>query len=1182
MKKTFCAFVTICSIFIISQAFAGPPAVPPAKKATQAEMEAGVEPGLRSMSPLLVSQAIAAQAAEGITGIVDAAVGDAGDGDTTHAYSKNNIRDYVYLIDPDFNGTVSNLAVDAVDAITEIAAALKSGSDTTLITGTAGTNGYVALWNADGDLVDGYDPATKQDVLTEGAFADGDKTALDTLVTRVDQSVVSGSEPTLTGTNFTGIPIGGLAAAALVIEAEGISSNDNDSTIPTSAAVIDYVSSASNTNITPVDTGDENATFYPVLVDGATESQATETDGEFTFNPSTGILTATIFSGSGESLTWADGKLIDLSGITMSVGVDEGIALPAFADVVPSTEKPYLAYDAANNSLMVREAGGWVNASAGSGAATSLNFITTQAEGSLSTESVLTAGYGIDITDAGGDGGAITVALDTTEVSADGSDTWSDGSQAAIVWTFDISGTDHTMTAGNGLMTFSNAVTVTGALTANGNITDGTATWNSTTQALSGFASLAASGAVSGGTVSDGTVTLAGDGTITGIVEGGLPNSIIVTADIKDGEVGTADLAATLDFSAKTVTFGLESGDIPDISDTYQTKLTNSAGLYGALDDETGSGGGTPLAVFNYNPTLTGIVLAGDITSSTSRSIDLNNASADTTLTITNSDGTYEANLVVEGDITYYGDLLYGGGGNAIAKLDQNAGGVSPDVGSYWIYFDNGVNKWSENGAEKTAMKLEDSQTVTGIKTFSTDIIMAEVADMASTPSAGYGYLWVKSDTPSSLIFTDDAGTDYDLTAAASGDVESVGDCSSGACLDGTSDGGSYIRIYDGDSNYAEFQVPDISGNIVYTFPTATSTIAAVAGSDTYVTFNDGGSAYGGDAGFVFNKTTDALTLGENGQDGSLVLYNELGGTDYNHTIQTNASQTGAITTTLPASTGTLLNNALTSAYLFVGSAGGVATGVAMSGEATITNAGVVSIADTGVALTSLTVGSLLGVNSIDATGAVDMDYGSADITDHTFTSDGGVTIIDGATIDIGAAGVQMSTDGDGAISFLGLGDGSDESLTINLDDTSNHIVLSSSTGVTDFDFSAMNINTTGVIKGRASYGADITGPVNHNTTDTHAVFYHFTAAATATLDAAADAGYGSQVCYKIRDAAEEGTIDIDAAEKINLNGTAGSAGASISATGAGESICLVATTDTDGSGTDGWESWGATSGWSF
>ena len=38
----------------------------------------------------------------------------------------------------------------------------------------------------------------------------------------------------------------------------------------------------------------------------------------------------------------------------------------------------------------------------------------------------------------------------------------------------------------------------------------------------------------------------------------------------------------------------------------------------------------------------------------------------------------------------------------------------------------------------------------------------------------------------------------------------------------------------------------------------------------------------------------------------------------------------------------------------------------------------------------------------LDATGAVDMDYGSADITDHTFVSDGGTVIIDGAITAIG------------------------------------------------------------------------------------------------------------------------------------------------------------------------------------
>src|SRR3990172_1208761 len=50
------------------------------------------------------------------------------------------------------------LSADSVDAITEIAAALKSGADGVLITGTAGTSGDLAQGNAGGDLVDGPTP----------------------------------------------------------------------------------------------------------------------------------------------------------------------------------------------------------------------------------------------------------------------------------------------------------------------------------------------------------------------------------------------------------------------------------------------------------------------------------------------------------------------------------------------------------------------------------------------------------------------------------------------------------------------------------------------------------------------------------------------------------------------------------------------------------------------------------------------------------------------------------------------------------------------------------------------------------------------------------------------------------------------------------------------------------------
>jgi hypothetical protein len=57
------------------------------------------------------------------------------------------------------------------------------------------------------------------------------------------------------------------------------------------------------------------------------------------------------------------------------------------------------------------------------------------------------------------------------------------------------------------------------------------------------------------------------------------------------------------------------------------------------------------------------------------------------------------------------------------------------------------------------------------------------------------------------------------------------------------------------------------------------------------------------------------------------------------------------------------------------------------------------------------------------------------------------------AQILLGATGVSITDDGDGAITFKSLSGGSQEDLTFNLDDVSNTVGLSSSTGVTVFDF---------------------------------------------------------------------------------------------------------------------------------
>jgi hypothetical protein len=122
-----------------------------------------------------------------------------------------------------------------------------------------------------------------------------------------------------------------------------------------------------------------------------------------------------------------------------------------------------------------------------------------------------------------------------------------------------------------------------------------------------------------------------------------------------------------------------------------------------------------------------------------------------------------------------------------------------------------------------------------------------------------------------------------------------------------------------------------------------------------------------------------------------------------------------------------------------------------------------------------------------------------------------------------------------------------------------------------NLDLETNNLKTIGTIKGRMEIGPDITGSTAHDTTELHNTFNPFTAAATITLDAAADAGFGSVATYWIRDAGEAAIIDPQAGEKINLDGTALAAGTAITATGVGKSITIIAVTDTDGSGTDGY-----------
>ena len=71
---------------------------------------------------------------------------------------------------------------------------------------------------------------------------------------------------------------------------------------------------------------------------------------------------------------------------------------------------------------------------------------------------------------------------------------------------------------------------------------------------------------------------------------------------------------------------------------------------------------------------------------------------------------------------------------------------------------------------------IDDSDNVSGVLSFTLtgDVVFPEKADHTSTPGAGYGYLWVKNTSPTTIIFTDDTGADTTLSSG-SGDVSKVG-----------------------------------------------------------------------------------------------------------------------------------------------------------------------------------------------------------------------------------------------------------------------------------------------------------------------------------------------------------------------------------------------------------------------
>jgi len=983
MKK----WIALMVLLAASSAFAAPPSPPLPPKITAAQVASpSGDTSWVIVNPDAIYDIAAAVAGEGSIEVQNEAfsVGNAS-GDATHAPSQDSMHDWAIQFDTDLDGDVD--VIDATVWATKQDAST-AATDTEVSTAVSDHaaladphTGYLleSLFNAHTVVYATTDntPAalTVDEQRVVGRATGGNISALTlgNAATNVAQWPADPAAHTLFGFDNTGniyrpITIG-----------TGLSYDQASNTITATGSAL------SDLDDLPGDSVDDN------LIDAALLASITATQ----LDP---------------VLTFADGDLIDLSGITHTGDADEGLALPAWANVVPTSNKKFLAADGSNLKLYN---GGWVTIGA-TAAPTDAQYLTLALDATLSAERVLTAGSdGIDFTDAGANG-ALTITVDATEI---GTETW--GAGAGITWTFDASaGTDPTIAFGNGSITAS-VLTVTGALTANGGVTLqttdhltlGTSQWDNGADKIDGEQ-------IADDTIDDDSIDFS-DVTLADFVTPTTQYNVLATADGTTWSTVDLDanyLPATTMYSGGSGYGGLIFGDsTPDAAGEIGY-ASNVVSFYDGTASRTLATLATNQA-FTGNNTFAGTSgFNGEITMGADFNLNANEIQSTGNIVLQLGDAAGSNKFSIQDS-----------GGVEVFSVNSDGGMASGAVADPYIYFNDNdmATEFAIRSIDTTVDHLAIGTTTDAMAANFTELGYFDADELyyAGDIDISTGHVYRINGTQIN-IGNLGAGGNWTPTGTinmASATLQNIG-------AGTVTNGASYTTI---SNNAAHDTVNELFAAI--------NTWASGVSAGTLVSLSDVG---GGDV-----YTAGYLLVGD--------------GTDSYDPKEV----TGAITINSSGVTAlTVADSTDATSYVAIFDS---ATG-SLSAK---TDTGITYDATTGnLTVTGATVGALTGVNSIDATGAVDMDYGSADVTDHTFVADGGTVILDG-TITL----PNSETIGNGDDTEIAFG--GTEALALDLDTgTANQVAwknkTTGSTGITAMDFGAFNLSTTGTIQGSAKFNS--------------------------------------------------------------------------------------------------------------